>query len=815
MSVNEQFHAEQVSTVASQAPLAGAGPAVWQPQLALQQIHPLVLILLGGTGRLIAEYLKYLLHRSPAASSQRVQLVVFDVTDERRRLHFSEPLAPGELHLLEAGDLGYLLDHLDEEPYIKEWFPDLVQFPELREYRNLADGGGTQRVLTRLLAFREGKPIVDHIRRLLDAARGAAGGGEEAQPDLVFAGSLGGAVCSGLVQDLAALCRASDALRFDKAYLIATLASLYAQHPNYDRIQANCYQALRELDHFHDEGRFQVRYSETQPVSLHGLFERIFLVDKDNQSGASLSNEEEAARMIAEFLFHFAVHNQRDAQEQVLVNSQQVFSTKKNHHRCSYSAFGVSKLVFDLEAMTALATEVALQGGIRQALELTQEQPADGESLLTQHQLKREELLLRIYDLDDLPERRAAEVLGSDRKLETLKLYVEDDFESLRQALEARVHDLVAELKKELVPQVQAWLTNPERGIPYVEESLSRFAAAVEEERLRLVPSKQEVQLETLQEEIKERLAELEDQAATRLGRAGKAVNTPWWTKRFKRLVKLINERNQLKVDQIRQEKALAHLQAVKDLLARIKQDYPQAARGKLQAILERLEQSIAERAEAIEPSAGHEQRILTSKENIQSFCRASFGDPAPLAKKILAQLTHWLKQDSEQALIGLRRELPPAQTANFHFLEALDHETVDRLLAQQFSRARPFVTLVSPQGIKQVTILSGYAPEELDLRARMAGNATNVQQLAILGKNELVVIRTLWGFAAPTLGERLRSYQQVYQTLSQEHPIALMPEAREFAPLFPQPDRSEAAEALPSDRQAEPVGDGVAARAV
>ncbi|HID10598.1 MAG TPA: hypothetical protein EYP17_04775, partial [Candidatus Latescibacteria bacterium] len=413
---------------------------VWQPQIQLERVHPLVVVLFGGTGKKIGEALKYLLKQNFGEGFRRVKILAFDVTDERDEMTEAVELDGGEFYLLDPGDIRFILEHLEEEPYIQRWFPDPGKYPIIWEYETLEDGAGTQRVLARLVPFLIGDEILQEVVKALDEVRATTLEGEVVHPDIVLAGSLGGATFSGQALDVGALLRANDAVTFRRLYLIGVLAGPYSRYTSYPLIKANCYQTLREIDAFHDRIPFEVDYDELTQVRLPRIFDRIFLIDKEGR-GSSLRDEKAAARMIAQYLFHWAVYNGRDNLEQFLVNRKEILTRRFRGYRCGYCSFGIARLIFPREELTELAKLMEVRKALRKVLDPGVEPDLSGRGLLEKYGLRAQEVLHGLYDLEKLPERPVGDALKASNPLDRLKEWRDHSYEPLREPLEAKVKE--------------------------------------------------------------------------------------------------------------------------------------------------------------------------------------------------------------------------------------------------------------------------------------------------------------------------------------------------------------------------------------
>jgi len=123
------------------------------------------------------------------------------------------------------------------------------------------------------------------------------------------------------------------------------------------RIRANAYAALRELNHFHSDPTFQMHYPSEQgliPATPYRAFSQIFLVERTNAMGRTLSSKAAAEQMAAHFihLTAFSHLNKLILGFDVNVTEERTASPAgQRRNFLSYSSFGVSSLVVPRTAL--------------------------------------------------------------------------------------------------------------------------------------------------------------------------------------------------------------------------------------------------------------------------------------------------------------------------------------------------------------------------------------------------------------------------------------------------------------------------------
>ena len=123
------------------------------------------------------------------------------------------------------------------------------------------------------------------------------------------------------------------------------------------RIQANAYAALKELNYFHETQDFSAYYpgeEEPLPTTKYRAFTRVFLVERTNVDGRTLSSKRQAEQMIAHLIHLMSLShmNKRILGLDVNVTEERTSDLgDERHHYLSYSSFSTSALVMPQAAL--------------------------------------------------------------------------------------------------------------------------------------------------------------------------------------------------------------------------------------------------------------------------------------------------------------------------------------------------------------------------------------------------------------------------------------------------------------------------------
>lgn len=291
-------------------------------------VGPTLLVGLGGTGKeILLRFRRLVVERyGSLAALPFLQFTHIDTDGsqaarEQYDLKASDdPLAaevnfsPSErIDLTIDGGTGRYLTHVDNYPQIKRWFATNGKIAKLG---NLGDGAGQIRMASRLGLYHP--PNVNKIagrlatcrERLADTSipQRSAGLGFDFNPkgtSVYVIASLAGGTGGGTFLDIAFLLRRY----FPSADIIGILLlpGFFADYVGGERVRANGYAALMELNHYSFGHTFLANWEGLKPQELPPPpFTNTYLIDSCNESNLTIGSsgkEYGIYRMVAEVLF--------------------------------------------------------------------------------------------------------------------------------------------------------------------------------------------------------------------------------------------------------------------------------------------------------------------------------------------------------------------------------------------------------------------------------------------------------------------------------------------------------------------------------
>ncbi len=328
-----------------------------------------VVIGLGGTGRdAVLNIKRKYLEVYGTDNVPTTRFVVFDTTD-------SQPLQtgdggevrlrPGEFVKMTVPNPRNVVQVNQE---VREWFPvDRVPLSAI------AAGAGQVRALGRLSLFANAPSVQASISQAFNDVRALRPGQDlgpfEPMGDNVLVsivGSLSGGTGSGTFLDIAYLCRSFlSATDTQVGYLL--LPDVFVGKPATFNVQPNAYGALKELDDLMSMSLSQ----SAGPLAFGGRtyprnetpFDIVYLVNNQNGKGTVFQDVGELTELLGLGIFVSSGATGKVAGD--------IWDNLRNHvtslgkfdgKRPSYTSFGVSELVLDINAYSErLATEVAVR----------------------------------------------------------------------------------------------------------------------------------------------------------------------------------------------------------------------------------------------------------------------------------------------------------------------------------------------------------------------------------------------------------------------------------------------------------------------
>jgi hypothetical protein len=299
-----------------------------QTQLTTTPVGPTLLVGLGGTGKEVLLRLRRMVVER-YGSLDDLSFLRFmhldtdknDTAGEQYDLRRADdPLYPQikfsnveRIDLSIFGGTGRYVDHLGNYPNVKRWFPSGAKIAALGD---LHEGAGQVRMASRLGFFDASnhQKIASRLeqcrRELSDASimQQASNFGFTFEPKrlrVVIVASLAGGTGSGTFLDTGFLVKRyfKEAERLG----ILLLPSFFAEYAGSDRVRANGYAALMELNHYTFGHSFIADWTPHEADRMGPPpFTNTYLIDGRNEEGLTINSgggEYDAYRMVAEVLF--------------------------------------------------------------------------------------------------------------------------------------------------------------------------------------------------------------------------------------------------------------------------------------------------------------------------------------------------------------------------------------------------------------------------------------------------------------------------------------------------------------------------------
>ncbi|MDQ1300234.1 MAG: hypothetical protein QG637_151 [Chloroflexota bacterium] len=344
-------------------------------------IYPTLVIGLGGSGANVVRYVKRRFLRTWRAGDQgdftdlpaALQVLAVD-TEPLVNPSDEEPLYSHEYAFLGKFDATRLVQNRQNHaPYLDWWQWDANDLP----LGYIHNGARQLRPIGRLAFFRNYVTfktlMTDKLRATLQLASiqeaEERGFPVAADHQLIYiVSSLCGGTGAGMFLDVAHRVRqevGSNASVVGIFLMPSTFESEIRSDLQRRRIQANAYAALKELNHFHESQDFKALYPSEKtpmPTTKYRALDRIFLVERTNADGRTLSSKKQAEQMIAHLIHLMSMShlNQRILGLDVNVTEERTTEVADSHQRyLSYSAFSTSALVMPQKALWRYFTSVA------------------------------------------------------------------------------------------------------------------------------------------------------------------------------------------------------------------------------------------------------------------------------------------------------------------------------------------------------------------------------------------------------------------------------------------------------------------------
>ena len=325
-------------------------------------IYPSLVIGLGGAGTSVVRNVKKRFRRAWHGDELEdlptfLQLLAVD-TEPLVNDVGEEPLYFHEFAYLGKFDGTRLVDNKDKHrPYLDWWQWDKGDIP----LGYIHTGAKQLRPIGRLAFFRNYAVFKNMFIEKLEAMREIRSV-QEAQERhfavqvnqrlIYIVSSLCGGTGSGMFLDVAHRVRHQVGSQA-RIIGILLLPSVFDRTIHSDlqrrRIQANAYAALKELDHFHNTQDFRAFYPGEQvyiPATPYRAFDQIFLIERTNEDGRTLSSLRQVAQMAAHMIHLTAFSPLGKA-----ILGQDVNVTQDKGAGLLYSSFGTSAIVMPRGAL--------------------------------------------------------------------------------------------------------------------------------------------------------------------------------------------------------------------------------------------------------------------------------------------------------------------------------------------------------------------------------------------------------------------------------------------------------------------------------
>ena len=358
------------------------------------KLRPTLFVGLGGTGKEVLLRLRRRILQNDWGGQRISDLGRFpiasfmyfdtDTTDaiESDRSQRSDSLARAVAFrenekLQKRVDIRHYMNELDTYPLIQAWLPEA----DLSSI-NTEKGAGQVRAISRLLFFDQFKNVQTMLREKGDALLNSVGRQNdlahlnldiEHQLRIVVVCSAAGGTGSGSFIDFGLAARSMRNPRPAQTDLVLLLPGGF-KGANYQRVNANAFAALMELEHVmrpQSQPPYATRWTEREgPLANLSPYDDVFLVDSRNVLLAGTDKIDQIYDMVADILFEDFGGSEFAARKRSISPNQAQFKVvnylpplspkvgeKSLSYSCAYSSFGQSTI--DTKAKVAIDTAVA------------------------------------------------------------------------------------------------------------------------------------------------------------------------------------------------------------------------------------------------------------------------------------------------------------------------------------------------------------------------------------------------------------------------------------------------------------------------
>ncbi|HEV2706444.1 MAG TPA: tubulin-like doman-containing protein, partial [Pyrinomonadaceae bacterium] len=279
-------------------------------------VKPTIILGIGGTGGdILLRIRKRFFERYGSLSSFPIVSYLWLDTDATEKDIgagvFADQIAFSNTEKLMTtmADTTKVTSDLNNHPHIKQWF-----YPGLTKLKTMTEGAGQIRAYSRLGFFEHYTKIrnalvnasqkvrnIENIKAVFDKHKLDANP-NELQVFIVF--SVAGGTGSGMFLDLAFLVK--DVFKGTALTSIGVIVMPGLFNPNEERIFANGYAALKELEYYSYEHDFEVEWPDMVRREIPGPpFNYTYLIDRNNLSNTAVefANRDVIFNMVAENIF--------------------------------------------------------------------------------------------------------------------------------------------------------------------------------------------------------------------------------------------------------------------------------------------------------------------------------------------------------------------------------------------------------------------------------------------------------------------------------------------------------------------------------
>jgi hypothetical protein len=279
--------------------------------------------------------------------------------------------------------LFHIINNVDQFPEIKEWFRDDPKMEAIKqEIDSSLDGAATTRPFGRISFFDKAEEVENVLKLLTQVSvksdyKGIHGeliSVDNKSFHVYVISSLSGGTGAGIYMDVAAMLRYIESrtkvgdTAFWHIFGVFILPEVICRDPrtsNHNRLWANAYASLKELDHFLSGHTFEVRHQHwdekfilTNKDYSMKLFNMVFFADSTDRS--EVKTRDDISEVIAEFLFYhtFTQGNpdyfNRYIDERAQLEFKKTFpedADTDNQHLTLYSTFGVNSIYIPIKEL--------------------------------------------------------------------------------------------------------------------------------------------------------------------------------------------------------------------------------------------------------------------------------------------------------------------------------------------------------------------------------------------------------------------------------------------------------------------------------